>query len=67
MLTHWPEVSPSPVAWLAAVLLAVLCTGLAYVLYFRLIGRVGASNAMTVTFLIPAFAVLWGPCSWARH
>ena len=60
MVTHWPEVPPSPVAWLAAVLLAVLCTGLAYVLYFRLIGRVGASNAMTVTFLIPAFAVLWG-------
>jgi len=60
MVTHWPQVPPSRLAWLAAGLLAVLCTGLAYVLYFRLISRVGASNAMTVTFLIPAFAVLWG-------
>ncbi|HSI50444.1 MAG TPA: EamA family transporter [Ideonella sp.] len=60
MLTHWPEVNPGAHEWMAAVLLAVVCTGLAYVLYFRLIANMGASNAMTVTFLIPAFAVLWG-------
>lgn len=48
------------VDWKAAVALGVLCTGLAYILYFRLIARVGPAQAMTVTFLIPAFAMLWG-------
>ena len=38
----------------------MLCTGIAYILYFRLIARVGPATAMTVTFLIPAFAMLWG-------
>jgi drug/metabolite transporter (DMT)-like permease len=51
---------PSMKAWWAALLLAVVCTGLAYILYFRLIARLGATRAITVTFLIPAFAVLWG-------
>lgn len=55
-----PAAWPGTQAWLAAALLAVLCTGVAYVLYFRLIGNVGPANAMAVTFLIPAFAVLWG-------
>ena len=50
----------SPLAWGAAVALALLCTGVAYILYFRLIAHLGASTAMSVTFLIPAFAVLWG-------
>ncbi|OYT86520.1 MAG: EamA family transporter [Burkholderiales bacterium PBB6] len=60
MLWTWPA-SPAPVrAWGAALLLALLCTGVAYVLFFRLIGRLGASNAISVTFLIPAFAVVWG-------
>jgi drug/metabolite transporter (DMT)-like permease len=40
--------------------LGVLCTGIAYILYFRLIARIGPASAMTVTFLIPAFAMLWG-------
>ena len=40
--------------------LAVLCTGLAYVLFFRLIAHIGPANAITVTFLIPGFAVAWG-------
>ena len=56
----WPQAMPSGRAWLMVALLAVLCTGLAYLMYFRLIANVGASNAMAVTFLIPAFAVLWG-------
>ena len=38
----------------------MLCTGLAYLPYFRLIAHVGPANAITVTFLVPAFAVLWG-------
>jgi drug/metabolite transporter (DMT)-like permease len=56
----WPAVPPPPSAWLAMVALALFCTGLAYVLYFRLIERIGPSRAITVTFLVPAFALLWG-------
>ncbi len=56
----WPEVTPGPAAWGAAAALSLACTGLAYVLYFRLIANAGAANAMSVTFLIPAFALLWG-------
>jgi drug/metabolite transporter (DMT)-like permease len=56
----WPAVTPGAQAWLAAFALALACTGLAYVLYFRLIANVGAAQAMSVTFLIPAFALLWG-------
>jgi drug/metabolite transporter (DMT)-like permease len=56
----WPAVPPPAPAWVALALLAVLCTGLAYLMYFRLIAHVGPANAISVTFLIPAFAVGWG-------
>ena len=59
-LWAWPAVSPSPAAWAAVAALSLACTGLAYVLYFRLIAHAGAANAMSVTFLIPAFAIAWG-------
>ena len=42
------------------ILLGVLCTGVAYLLYFRLIADVGAPSALTVTYLVPVFGVLWG-------
>jgi drug/metabolite transporter (DMT)-like permease len=45
----------------AAVLaLGVICTGVAYLLYFKLVQEVGATSTLTVTFLIPVFGVLWG-------
>ena len=56
----WPAAAPSSTAWISAALLALGCTGVAYVLFFRLIAHIGAANAIAVTFLIPAFAVLWG-------
>ena len=56
----WPATPVSTAAWASAAALSLLCTGLAYVLYFRLIAHAGATNAMTVTFLIPAFAMGWG-------
>lgn len=56
----WPAVAPGRVAWASALGLAVLCTALAYLLYFRLMSRVGPTNAVSVTFLIPLFAILWG-------
>jgi drug/metabolite transporter (DMT)-like permease len=56
----WPAAMPSQVAWGSALALAVLCTALAYLLYFRLMSRVGPTNAVSVTFLIPLFAIVWG-------
>jgi drug/metabolite transporter (DMT)-like permease len=47
-------------AWLALLLLGLLCTAWAYVLYFQLIADVGPLKALSVTFLIPLFGVLWG-------
>ncbi|HEX5127957.1 MAG TPA: DMT family transporter [Rhodocyclaceae bacterium] len=52
--------TPAPFDWSVITALAVLCTGVAYVLYFRLIRDVGPARALTVTFLIPVFGVLWG-------
>jgi drug/metabolite transporter (DMT)-like permease len=40
--------------------LGVLCSGIAYILYFRLIEQVGTTSALTVTFLSPVFGILWG-------
>ena len=55
----WPA-QPIPAAsWTSAVLLGVLCTGAAFVLYYRLIARIGAPRASTVTYLIPLFGVIW--------
>ncbi|TAM98040.1 MAG: DMT family transporter [Rhodanobacteraceae bacterium] len=56
---EWPS-APIPVeAWLSLVTLGVLCTGIAYAFYYRLIQRVGAPRATTVTYLVPIFGVLW--------
>lgn len=57
---NWPTAMPSPRAWLAFAALALGCTALAYLLFFRLIARIGAPRTMTVSFLIPLFGVFWG-------
>ena len=59
-LLLWPAKTPSATAWLALLAVGVLCTGIAYVLYFRLIEKMGAAGSLTVTFLIPVFAVIYG-------
>jgi drug/metabolite transporter (DMT)-like permease len=59
-IAAWPDLPPTPLDWLSVVALGVFCTGLAYILYFRLIARVGPAKTMTVAYLIPAFAMLWG-------
>lgn len=56
----WPAQMPSARAWAAVVAIAFLCTGIAYVLYFRLIEQAGPSRALAVTFLAPVFAVVYG-------
>jgi drug/metabolite transporter (DMT)-like permease len=55
-----PASLPSPQVILSVVALAGLSTSLAYMLYFRLINNVGPTRALTVTYLIPVFATLWG-------
>lgn len=59
-LWSWPAVAPGAMQWSAAAVLALACTGLAYVLFFRLISHAGPANAMSVTFLIPPFGIAWG-------
>jgi drug/metabolite transporter (DMT)-like permease len=59
-LVAWPARPPSALAWGCAVLLAIASTGIAYVIFFRLIARVGPARAITVTFLVPVFGVFWG-------
>ena len=56
----WPAQMPGRTAWLAVLAVGVFCTGLAYVLYFSLIGKVGPARAITVTFVVPAFAGVYG-------
>ena len=46
--------------WGAVAALGLICTALAYVIYFRLIADIGPVKSLTVTFLIPPFGVLWG-------
>ena len=59
-LWWWPSVMPGATAWASVAALALLCTAVAYLLYFRLIERLGASRAITVTFLLPVFGTAWG-------
>jgi drug/metabolite transporter (DMT)-like permease len=50
----------TPFVLLIAALLALLCSAVAYFIYFRLIVDLGPTKALTVTFLIPLFALVWG-------
>lgn len=56
----WPDQPISGVAWLSALLIALLCTSIAYLIYYKLIERVGPGKTVTVTFLVPPFGVFWG-------
>lgn len=44
---------------LSLMTLAFLCSGVAYLLYYRLVSDVGPTKALTVTFLMPGFGMLW--------
>jgi len=56
----WAAAGPSAGVWAALTGLALLCTSLAYILYFRLVASAGATNSLLVTFLIPVSAILLG-------
>jgi len=52
--------TPTPGVWAAVLALGVVCSGIAYLIYFKLIEDVGPTSALTVTFLNPVFGILWG-------
>ncbi|MEL6816376.1 MAG: DMT family transporter [Cyanobacteria bacterium J06598_3] len=55
-----PTQMPSASVILSVIALAIASTAFAYILYFRLIQNIGATKALTVTYLVPIFAMLWG-------
>ncbi len=56
----WPDGPVSIQAWAAIITMGIFSTGIAYIIYFRLIANVGPASAITVTYLVPGFAVFWG-------
>jgi len=60
--TPWAGLAaPVPAsAWAAILVLGIVCTGFAFILYYRLIADLGPVRATTVTLLIPVFGILWG-------
>nr|WP_223194548.1 DMT family transporter [Pseudomonas sp. PSB1] len=60
VISHPPASWGGWSVWLSLLGLGLVCTALAYILYFRLLSSIGPVKSMTVTFLIPPFGVLWG-------
>jgi drug/metabolite transporter (DMT)-like permease len=59
-LWHQPEQMPQPSVWFSVLALGVLCTGFGFILFYRLIARIGSQRAIMTTYLIPLFSILWG-------
>ncbi|MFC5474862.1 DMT family transporter [Paraherbaspirillum soli] len=59
-LLYWPAVPISSTAWYAVLGLGVLCTGIAYAIFYRLLESAGSAYTASVTFLIPIFGMIWG-------
>lgn len=57
--SQWPAHSVSSAAWWSAGALGMICTGFAYLVFYRLIQRKGAARATTATYLVPLFAAGW--------
>lgn len=62
-----PSEAPGLDAWLCVLGFALLSTALAYLVYFRLLVELDATRALTVTFLVPVFGVLWGAAFLAEE
>jgi drug/metabolite transporter (DMT)-like permease len=56
----WQLAMPGATTWLAVIGLAALSTALAYIVFFQILRRSGATNVMLVTLLIPVTAILLG-------
>jgi drug/metabolite transporter (DMT)-like permease len=65
-LLPFVAIAPPPLAVIDArvalivVVFALLCSAVAYIMYYKLIADIGPTKALTVTFLIPVFAMVWG-------
>ena len=59
-LVTWPDETPPADAVLAVIALGILCTAIAFVVFFRLIAAVGPARATLITFINPAVAVTVG-------
>jgi len=59
-LWYRPETLPQGSVWLSVLALGVLCTGGGYILFYRLIARIGSQQAIMTTYLIPLFSIFWG-------
>ena len=59
-IATWPAHQIPLQAWISAAALGVLCTGVAFVMFYRLIASIGANRTSTVTYLVPPFGVAWG-------
>ncbi|WP_153074923.1 DMT family transporter [Paraburkholderia bonniea] len=59
-IAYWPATPISLQSWGAVIALGIACTGIAYILFFHLIAVAGPTRAITVTFVIPIFGILWG-------
>ncbi len=66
-LAQLPDEAPSAGAVAAVVTLGALGSGIAYLLYFRIIASAGASRAILVTYLVPAFALVYGAVFLDEH
>ncbi len=55
-----PQQMPSTNAWLSVVMLGVICTGVAYLLFFNLLDQIGMTKTLSVTYMIPVFGIFWG-------
>ncbi len=61
LIPLWPPMAaPTPLVVASILALGLVCSAIAYLLYFRLIADIGATGALTVTYLVPVFGVLWG-------
>lgn len=56
----WTLAMPGPAVWASLFSLALLCTAVAYLLYFRVLATAGATNVSLVTFLAPVSAIVLG-------
>lgn len=61
LLPFFPVTTVPSLSVISAVLaLGILCSGVAFLLFFRLVADIGPTSTLTVTFLIPVFGILWG-------
>lgn len=63
----WKLPMPGWEAWGAVLGLSLLCTAVAYIIYFRVLATAGAVNIMLVTFLVPVTAILLGATFLDEH